>query len=77
MCIHVIAVDCCNPGDLVTITAIVKATSLDVGHSGHSSKDHCTFCLHLHAISISNDKLLEGVSHMLLLTLDSLLRYSI
>ena len=53
-------VDCCCPGDLVTITAIVKATGSDVGHGGRISKDHCTFHLYLHAISINNDKLLAG-----------------
>ena len=53
-------VDCCCPGDMVTITAIVKATGSDVGHGGRSSKDHCTFHLYLHAISISNDKLMAG-----------------
>lgn len=53
-------VDCCCPGDMVTITAIVKATGSDIGHGGRSSKDHCTFHLYLHAISISNDKLMAG-----------------
>ena len=53
-------VDCCCPGDMVTITAIVKATGSDEGHGGRSSKDRCTFLLYLHAISISNDKLLAG-----------------
>ena len=50
-------VDCCCPGDMVTITAIVKATGC---HGGRSSKDCCTFLLYLHAISVSNDKLLAG-----------------
>ena len=45
---------------MVTITAIVKATSSDEGHGGRSSKDHCTFLLYLYAISISNDKVLAG-----------------
>ncbi|XP_065908945.1 DNA helicase MCM8-like [Dysidea avara] len=53
-------VDCCCPGDMVTITAIVKATGSDEGHGGRSSKDRCTFLLYLHAISVSNDKLLAG-----------------
>ena len=60
MYVHVFTVDCCCPGDMITITAIVKATGSDVGHGGRSSKDHCTFHLYLHAISISNDKLLAG-----------------
>lgn len=54
------AVDCCCPGDMVTITAIVKATGSDEGYGGRSSKDRCTFLLYLHAISVSNDKLLAG-----------------
>ena len=57
---HIFAVDCCSPGDMVTITAIVKATGSEVGHSGRGSKDHCTFHLYLDAISVSNDKLLAG-----------------
>ena len=57
---HAFAVDCCSPGDMVTITAIVKATGSEVGHSGRGSKDHCTFHLYLDAISVSNDKLLAG-----------------
>lgn len=58
---YIFAVDCCCPGDVVTITAIVKATGSDAGHGGRSSKDHCTFLLYLYAISVSNDKLLaEG-----------------
>ena len=60
MYVHMFSVDCCCPGDMVTITAIVKATGSDVGHGGRSSKDRCTFHLYLHAISISNDKLLAG-----------------
>ena len=57
---YVFTVDCCCPGNMVTITAVVKATGSDTGHGGRSSKDHCTFHLYLHAISISNDKLMAG-----------------
>ena len=59
-CDYIYVVDCCCPGDVVTITAIVKATGTDVGHSGRNNKDHCTFHLYLHAISISNEKLMAG-----------------
>jgi len=59
-CAIIFIVDCCCSGDMVTIAAIVKATGSDEGHGGHSSKDRCTFLLYLHAISVSNDKLLAG-----------------
>ena len=58
--VYVFAVDCCCPGDLVTITAIVKATGSDAGPVGRAGKDRCTFLLYLHAVSVSNDKLLAG-----------------
>ena len=64
-------VDTCVPGDVVTVTAIVKATSshddseqasvwrqfllLHVGRL-RSSKDKCTFLLYLEVISIINSK---------------------
>lgn len=53
-------VDSCVPGDVVTVTAIVKATSSHDDGRPRSSKDKCTFLLYLEAVSVVNSKNVGG-----------------
>lgn len=48
-------VDSCVPGDMVTITGIVKVTSTEE-HRNKNNKDKCMFLLYLHANSVNNNK---------------------
>ncbi|XP_071080734.1 DNA helicase MCM8-like [Haliotis cracherodii] len=47
-------VDSCVPGDIVTVSGIVKVNSLEEGKG--RNKDKCMFLLYLHANSVSNLK---------------------
>ncbi|XP_038074651.1 DNA helicase MCM8-like [Patiria miniata] len=47
-------VDCCVPGDVVTIGGVVKVSNIDEGHG--RNKDKCMFLLYLHANSVQNQK---------------------
>ncbi|XP_066495222.1 DNA helicase MCM8 isoform X2 [Tiliqua scincoides] len=46
-------VDCCVPGDVITITGIVKVSNTE---EGASKTDKCVFLLYIEANSISNSK---------------------
>ncbi|XP_062518421.1 DNA helicase MCM8-like [Corticium candelabrum] len=48
-------VDSCVPGDLVTVTAIVKATGSDEGR-GRGNKDKCMFLIYLSAVSVTTSR---------------------
>ncbi|CAH1792022.1 unnamed protein product [Owenia fusiformis] len=48
-------VDSCVPGDMVTISGIVKVQSSDEGR-GRQSKDKCMFLLYIYANSVQNSK---------------------
>ncbi|KAJ7321481.1 DNA replication licensing factor mcm8 [Desmophyllum pertusum] len=48
-------VDSCVPGDMVTITGIVKVTSAEE-HRSKNNKDKCMFLLYLHANAVNNNK---------------------
>ncbi|XP_072024490.1 DNA helicase MCM8-like [Amphiura filiformis] len=48
-------VDSCVPGDVVTISGIVKVSNIDEGR-GRNNKDKCMFLLYLHANSVQNLK---------------------
>ncbi|KAL4224835.1 DNA replication licensing factor mcm8 [Mactra antiquata] len=47
-------VDSCVPGDIVTVSGIVKVNSVDEGRG--KNKDKCMFLLYIHANSVSNTK---------------------
>ncbi|KAJ8299815.1 hypothetical protein KUTeg_023875 [Tegillarca granosa] len=47
-------VDSCVPGDIVTVSGIVKVNSVEEGRS--RNKDKCMFLLYIHANSVSNAK---------------------
>ncbi|XP_013415383.1 DNA helicase MCM8 [Lingula anatina] len=47
-------VDSCVPGDIVTVSGIVKVTSTEKGRG--RNKDKCMFLLYLHANSVNNSK---------------------
>ncbi|KAK7466622.1 hypothetical protein BaRGS_00037279, partial [Batillaria attramentaria] len=47
-------VDSCVPGDIVTVSGIVKVNTIDEGRS--KSKEKCMFLLYLYAASVSNTK---------------------
>ncbi|XP_055892366.1 DNA helicase MCM8-like [Biomphalaria glabrata] len=47
-------VDACVPGDIVTVTGIVKVNSVDEGRG--KNKDKCMFLLYLYGNSINNTK---------------------
>lgn len=47
-------VDSCVPGDIVSISGIVKVNSSDEGYN--KNKDKCMFLLYIHANSVSNPK---------------------
>ncbi|XP_055028759.2 DNA helicase MCM8 isoform X1 [Misgurnus anguillicaudatus] len=47
-------VDSCVPGDMVTITGVIKVSSDD--GSGRNKKDKCMFLLYIQANSVSNSK---------------------
>jgi DNA helicase MCM8 len=48
-------VDSCVPGDLITVTAIVKATKSDEGQ-GRNNKDKCMFLIYLSAVSVTTSR---------------------
>jgi len=48
-------VDSCVPGDMVTITGVVKVTSSEE-HRNKYNKDKCMFLLYLHANAVNNNK---------------------
>ncbi|XP_078352072.1 DNA helicase MCM8-like isoform X2 [Oculina patagonica] len=48
-------VDSCVPGDMVTITGIVKITSTEERRNKYN-KDKCMFLLYLHANAVNNNK---------------------
>ncbi|XP_064623313.1 DNA helicase MCM8-like [Lineus longissimus] len=48
-------VDSCVPGDMVTVSGVVKVTSTDSGYS-KNNKDKCMFLLYIHANSVNNAK---------------------
>ncbi|XP_043912385.1 DNA helicase MCM8 [Protopterus annectens] len=48
-------VDSCVPGDMVTVTGIVKVSSTEEG-SGKNKKDKCMFLLYIEGNSVSNSK---------------------
>ncbi|XP_064405107.1 DNA helicase MCM8-like [Halichondria panicea] len=56
-------VDSCVPGDMVTITAIVKATGSEEAGRTKSTKDKCMFLLYLNAVSVTNNKTGGDASH--------------
>ncbi|XP_039594602.1 DNA helicase MCM8 isoform X2 [Polypterus senegalus] len=56
-------VDSCVPGDLVSITGIVKVCSSDEGN-GRNTNDKCMFLLYIEANSISNSKGQKAKSSM-------------
>ncbi|CAG5115856.1 unnamed protein product, partial [Candidula unifasciata] len=47
-------VDSCVPGDIVTVTGIVKVNNVEEGH--RKNKEKCMFLLYLHANSVDNAK---------------------
>ncbi|XP_052226288.1 DNA helicase MCM8-like isoform X2 [Dreissena polymorpha] len=47
-------VDSCVPGDIVTVSGIVKVNSVDEGRA--RNKDKCMFLLYIHANSVNNSK---------------------
>jgi DNA helicase MCM8 len=61
-------VDSCVPGDMVAVTAVVKATGTNEGH-GRQSKDKCMFLLYLDAVSVTNNKG-PDITHMQFSTKD-------
>lgn len=48
-------VDSCVPGDMVTVTGIVKATGTEENRN-KSNKDKCMFLLYLHVNAVNNNK---------------------
>ncbi|XP_032818836.1 DNA helicase MCM8 isoform X1 [Petromyzon marinus] len=48
-------VDSCVPGDVITLTGIVKVASSDEGRN-KSNKDKCMFLLYIQAVAVSNTK---------------------
>ncbi|XP_065834436.1 DNA helicase MCM8-like [Oscarella lobularis] len=48
-------VDCCVPGDTVSVTAIVKAAPSNEG-GGRLGKTKCMYTMYLHAVSVMTDK---------------------
>ena len=52
--------DSCVPGDIVTVSGIVKVNSIDDGRG--KNKEKCMFLLYLHANSISNSKAARAAS---------------
>ncbi|XP_053384109.1 DNA helicase MCM8-like [Mercenaria mercenaria] len=47
-------VDSCVPGDIVTVSGVVKVNSVDEGRG--KNKDKCMFLLYVHANSVNNTK---------------------
>ncbi|XP_060580099.1 DNA helicase MCM8-like [Ruditapes philippinarum] len=48
------SVDSCVPGDIVTVSGVVKVNSVDEGRG--KNKDKCMFLLYVHANSVNNTK---------------------
>ena len=44
----------CMPGDLVTVSGIVKALTAETTGAGRSNKDKCTFVLYIYVNSVQS-----------------------
>ena len=53
-------VDCCIPGDVMTVSGVVKSRSISAGMPGNSAKGKCLFLLFLDVNSVSNSKTTEN-----------------
>jgi len=53
-------VDCCIPGDVLTVSGVIKSRSISAGMPGNSGKGKCLFLLFLDVNSVSNSKSSEN-----------------